>query len=194
MRPRERCHLPIRSLSHPFAAGFTLIETMIVFLLLGIVTMLGWPALNSSLEHHRLAGAASEIVTALEFAQLRALSGRDTRVVIGAPQDRIAVRQYQTSADFFGGGDELNETDVENGTYELMQYPLNKGTDYEIKLTDEGRFQGVDIIASDFNVEAPVTFDTLGAPSKGGTVTLAMGGRQMVVTLDALTGKVTVSE
>ena len=194
MKHRERCHLPAFNPGRPFSAGFTLMETMIVFLLLGIITMLGWPALNASLEHHRLAGAASEIVTALEFAQLRALSGRDTRVVIGAPQDRVAVRQYQTPADFFGGGDELNEADVENGTYELMQYPLNKGTDYEIELTDEGRFQGVDITASDFNVAAPVFFDTLGAPSKGGTVTLAMGGRQMVVTLDALTGKVTVSE
>jgi hypothetical protein len=115
-------------------------------------------------------------------------------VVIGAPQNRIAVRQYQTPADLFGGGDELAEADVENGTYELMQYPLNKGTDYEIELTDEGRFQGVDITTSHFNVGTPVRFDALGTPSKGGTVTLACGDRQMVVTLDALTGKVTVSE
>ena len=167
---------------------------MIVFLVLGIITMLGWPALNASLEHHRLSGAAQEVVNALVFAQLRALSGRDTRVVIGAPQDRIAVRQYQTTADLFAGGDELPDSAVENEAFELMGNPMNKGTDYEITLTDEGRFRGVDITASDFNVEAPVFFDTLGAPSKGGTVTLAMGGRQMVVTLDALTGKVTVSE
>ena len=194
MRPRERCHFSICSLSRSFSAGFTLMETMIVFLLLGIITMLGWPALNSSLEHHRLSGAASEIVTALEFAQLRALSGRDTRVVIGAPQDRIAVRQYKTPADLFGGGDELPENDVENETFELMGNPMNKGTNYVIRLSDESRFKGVDITASDFNTEAPVRFDALGSPSKGGTVTLAYGSRQMVVTLDALTGKVTVSE
>ena len=75
-----------------------------------------------------------------------------------------------------------------------MQHPLKKGTDYVIILPDESRFSGVDISTSDFNVEAPVFFDTLGAPSKGGTVTLVLGDRQMVVTLDALTGKVTVSE
>ena len=194
MKYQEKCHFSACSLSRPFSAGFTLFETMIVFLVLGIITILGWPALNASLEHHRLAGAADEIVTALEFAQLRALSGRDTRVVIGAPQDRIAVRQYQTAADLFGGGDELADSAVENETFELMGHPMNKGADYEIKFTDEDRFQGVDITASDFNVEAPVRFGALGTPSKGGTVTLACGGRQMVVTLDALTGKVTVSE
>jgi hypothetical protein len=167
---------------------------LIVLLVLGVVTMLGWPALHTSLEHHRLAGAASEIVNALEFAQSRALSGRDTRVVIGPPQDRIVVRQYKTSADLFGGGDELNEADVENETFELMGNPMNKGTDYEIRFSDESRFKGVDITASDFDTAGPVRFNALGTPSKGGTVTLACGGRQMVVTLDALSGKVTVSE
>ena len=170
-------------------------ETMIVFLLLGIVTMLGWPSLNASLEHHRLAGAASEIVTALEFAQLTAASsGRKTTVVIGAPQDRIAVRQFNIIADLFNGGDTLVAADVENGTFDLMGNPMNKGTDYEIDFPDESRFQGVDISASAFNDGNPVIFDTLGAPSHGGTITLTMGGRQMVVTLDVLTGKVTVSD
>ena len=195
MRPQERCHFSACSLSRPFSAGFTLMETMIVFLLLGIVTMLGWPSLNASLEHHRLAGAASEIVTALEFAQLTAASsGRKTTVVIGAPQDRIAVRQFNIIADLFNGGDTLVAADVENGTFDLMGNPMNKGTDYEIDFPDESRFQGVDISASAFNDGNPVIFDTLGAPSHGGTITLTMGGRQMVVTLDALTGKVTVSE
>jgi hypothetical protein len=76
----------------------------------------------------------------------------------------------------------------------LMQYPPKKGTDYLIFLGDEDRFKGVDITTSDFNPPADnVIFDTLGTPSKGGTVTLALGGRQMVVTLNALTGKVTVT-
>ena len=175
-------------------SGFTYVELMIVLLLLGIVAMLGSPALNTAMGDARLSGAAQEVVNALEFAQLTAMTtGQKTRVVIGAPQDRIAVRQYKTNADLFNGGDELVDNDVESGTFELMGYPMNKGIDYEIDFPDESRFRGVDITASDFNVGDPVIFDTLGAPSKGGTVTLAMGGRQMVVSLDALTGKVTVS-
>jgi hypothetical protein len=135
------------------------------------------------------------VVNALEFAQLTAMtSGRKTRVVIGAPQDRIAVRQFNIIADLFNGGDELVAALVETGTFNLMGNPMNKGTDYEFDFPDDSRFRGVDIAASDFNVGDPVIFDTLGAPSKGGTVTLVLGDRQMVVTLDALTGKVTVSQ
>jgi len=195
MKLWKRYHLPTCSLNLPSSAGFTLVEVVIVTLLLGIIAMLGLPTLNSAMVDSRLSTAVEETVNALQYAQLTSMtSGRETRVVIGAPQNRIAVRQHKTNADLFGGGDELVAGDVESGTYELMQYPLNKGTDYEISLPDESRFRGVDITASDFNVEAPVFFDTLGAPSKGGTVTLTLGGRQMVVTLDALTGKVTVSE
>ena len=186
---------PARRIKQWRTAGFTYVELMIVLLLLGIFAMLGFPALNASMGDARLSGAAQEVVNALEFAQLTAMtSGRETRVVIGAPQDRIAVRQYTTTADLFSGGDTLAAADVENGNYDFMGNPMNKGTDYEIKFPDESRFQGVDITASDFNVGNAVIFDTLGGPSKGGTVSLAFGGRQMVVTLDSLTGKVTVSQ
>ena len=195
MKPWKKYHLSTCSLSLPSSAGFTLVEVAIVTLLLGIIAMLGLPTLNAAMVDSRITAAAEEIVNALEFAQMTTMtSGRETRVVIGAPLDRIAVRHYQTNADLFGGGDELVAGDVESGTYELMQYPMNKGTDYEITFPNDNRFRGVDITASDFNVEAPVFFDTLGAPSKGGTVTLALGGRQMIVTLDVLTGQVTVSQ
>jgi Tfp pilus assembly protein FimT len=175
--------------------GFTYFELIIVLLLLSIFAMLGLPALNAAMGDARLSGAAQEVVNAMEFAQLTAMTtGRETRVVIGAPQNRIAIRQYTASADLFNGGDTLVAADVENGTFVFMGNPMNKGTNYEIKFPDETRFQGVDIAASDFNVGDGVIFDTLGAPSKGGTVTLALGDRQMIVTLDALNGKVTVSE
>ena len=175
---------PAGGVKQRWTTGFTYFELIVVLLILGIFTMLGWPALNAAMADTRLSNAA----------QLTAVSSRETRVVIGAPQDRIAVRRFTITADLFSGGDTLAAADVENGTFEFMGNPMNKGTDYEIDLPDESRFQGVDITASDFNVEDPVIFDSLGAPSKGGTVTLALGGRQMVVTLDALTGKVTVSQ
>ncbi len=187
-RPAARQMNPWRT------SGFTYFELVIVMLLLGIFAMQGLPALNTAMGDARLSGAAQEVVNALEFAQLSAISGHKTQVVTEASQDRITVKQYQASADLFGGGDELIDSDVEDGTYDFMGNPMNKGTDYEIYFPNESRFQGVDITASDFNVGNPVFFDMLGAPSKGGTVTLAMGGRQMVVTLDALTGKVTVSK
>jgi Tfp pilus assembly protein FimT len=184
----------ISSLKRRFSAGFTLFETLIVLLLLGIMVMLSWPQLSSALVEARLSGAAEEIVNALEYAQLTAkTSGRNTRVVIDAPQDRIAVRHYKSSADLFNGGDVLPASDIESAAYEFMHHPLKKGFDYEIFLSTEIRFSGVDITLSDFDTGNPVTFDSMGAPSRGGTATLTLGGRQIIVTLDDLTGKVTTS-
>ena len=156
--------------------------------------MLSWPQLSSALVEARLSGAAEEIVNALEYAQLTAkTSGRNTRVVIGASQDRIAVRHYKSSADLFNGGDVLLASDIESGSYEFMLHPLKKGFDYEIFLSNEIRFSGIDITLSDFDTGNPVTFDSMGAPSHGGTATLILGARQVIVTLDQLTGKVTMS-
>ena len=175
-------------------AGFTLLETLIVLLLMGIFVMLSWPQLSSALVEARLSGAADEIVNALEYAQLSAMtSGSKTRVLIEASQDRIEIKHYKSSADLFNGGDVLLASDIESGTYEFMQHPLKKGFDYEIFLSNEIRFKGIDITLSDFDTGNPIFFDSLGAPSHGGTATLSLGARQIVVTLDQLTGKVTMS-
>ncbi len=175
--------------------GFTFIDVMIVALIIGIVATLGLAALNSTLKDTRLQGAADEVVTALEYAQLTAItSGRETWVCIGATNERIRVKQYTPTADLFTGGNVLAEADVESGTYELMPYPQKKGLDYLFDFPDVERFKSVDITTSDFNCSQNLTFDTQGAPSLGGSATLALGSSQIVVTMDALTGKVSVSE
>ena len=181
------------------SAGFTLIETLIVVSFMGIMATIGLPSLYSSLEDARLRGAASEVVTALEYAQLIAMtSGGKTRVMVSPSMDTINVRRHNPPADLFTGGDGLTASSVERDwawfDYDDMQYPLKKGVDYDLDLKDEDRFQGVDIINSDFNFLAPVYFSASGSPSHGGTVTLVLGSRQMVVSLDVLTGKVSVSE
>ena len=87
----------------------------------------------------------------------------------------------------------LPASDIESGSYVDMLHPLNKGFNYQIFLDNEHRFSGIDITQSDFNDNNPVYFDSMGAPSHGGTATLTLGARQIVVTLDDLTGKVTLS-
>ena len=172
-----------------------MVEVMVVVLILAIVATVGLPALNSSFNHARLSGAAEEVVNALQYAQLTAItSGQKVRVVIGHSDERIVLRQFSQIADLIGGNDELLANQVEGGNYLLMEYPLKKGTDYLIRMTDEDRFRGVDIVASNFPVDTPLHFDSLGSPSHGGSATLAFAGQQIVVTLDGLTGKVTVSQ
>jgi hypothetical protein len=161
---------------------------------LGIFVTLSWPQLSSALIEARLSGAAEEVVNALEYAQLTAkTSGRNTKVLIAEPANKIGVSQNKSDADLFNGGDVLLASDIESGTYEFILHPLNKGVNYEFFLNNEHRFSGIDITQSDFNNDNPVYFDTMGAPSHGGTVTLTLGSRQIVVNLDQLTGKVTIS-
>lgn len=176
------------------SSGFTFLELVIVILIVSIATMLGLPMLNKSLEHSRLSGAVEEVVNALQYAQLSVMTtGRKTRVIIGRIEDVIKVEQIQLLADPFDGGDALDEYDLEHGNYYPMPYPLKKGFEYIIYLSNENRFRGVDITSSAFDPDEVLYFDLMGEPSHGGSVTLASRNYQMVVTLDSLTGKVAVS-
>ena len=184
----------IRAMQPWRTAGFTLMEIMIVLLLLSMVVMISWPALNAGMGDFRLSAAAEEVVTALEFAQLTAVSGQKTQVTIDSAADKIEVKKYKASVDLFDGSSQYSEAEVEGGSFIYTGNPMNKGTDYMIMLADESRFRGVIITASDFGAGNEVTFNSIGTPSKGGTVTFALGNRQMVVTLDAVSAKVTVSD
>ena len=193
MTYRAPCAFSGRGINQRFEAGFSFVEVIIVTLLLGIVAAAGLPALSSSLDDTRRSAAAGEVVTALEFAQLTAAStGRQTRVTIDAAADTILVEQLKYSSDILAGGAILAEATVENASFAAMQYPLKRGTDYNISLANEKRFGGVDITAVDFNSDDFVTYDALGTPSSSGTVNLSLGGGQIQVTVDGLTGKVVV--
>lgn len=190
LRSQSFLLVPILTLRVP--AGFTLFEILIVTFLLGVMAMLGWPTLNSALADSRLSGASSDVITSLEFAQLKAMnSGRQTRVTIDAGAETILVEQFASSADF--SQSEVAKADVEGGVFAPVGNPLNRGVDYNINLSNQALFGGVDVTAVDFGGGNSVTYDTQGTPSSGGTITLAFGTRQVVVTLDSLTGKVTVS-
>ena len=176
--------------------GFTLIEIMIVMLIMGIVAMISLPTLSSALAEIRLSGTASEIVTALEYAQSTAMSsGANTRVTIDHTADTILVERFQISGDIMSGATEIPESDIDSGSFVTMAHPLKRGEYFSISLTSEDRFKGVDISSATFGAGNSVTFDTLGAPSEGGTVTLVFGtgSRQATITVDPLTGKVTSS-
>jgi prepilin-type N-terminal cleavage/methylation domain-containing protein len=175
--------------------GFTLIEVLIVIVTLGIVATLGLPALNSSLEESRLSRATNEVVTALEFAQLTTMSsGIRTRVTIDTETDTILVEKFTNSSNLLGSETELSEGEVEGGSFAAMERPMDRGTDYNISLASDDGFSSVDIASSVFGADNFVIFDELGTPSDGGAVTLILGSQQVFVTVDQLTGMVTVSD
>ena len=172
--------------------GFTLVEVLIVVLLLGLLAMMGTPTLISGMDRYRLSSTATEIITTIEFAQMTAMTaGGKTRITINDVNDTILIEKFTPDVDLLGVEAELDEADVEGGSYKTMGHPTNKGVDYQIEVGSEDRFHGVDILTSTFGAGNFIIFDALGAPSDGGTVTLSLGGSQATLTVDALTGKVT---
>jgi hypothetical protein len=183
---------PIKKNATQHARGFTFLDTACAILILGFLAAVGFPALNAAREDYRLSGAAEEIVTALEYARaLASNSGRQTRVTVDSTADTILVEQFAITANLLGSETTLPKTDVEGGAYEPMEIPMNRGIDYTISFLDEMRFKGVDITSSTFGAGDFVIFNSLGIPSDGGTVTLNLGSRQMVITVDSISGSVT---
>ncbi len=175
--------------------GFTMIEVLTVVLILSIMATIGLPTLNRALDRSRLSGAADEVMVALEFAQSVAMtSGGKTRVTIDETANTILLERFSPDVDLMDGGSELNESDVEGGSFKTMEFPRNPGTDYYISFSNEDRFKNVDIVSAIFGAEDFVIFDAPGSPSSGGSVSLSSGMNGIQLTLDPVTGKVTASE
>jgi len=178
-----------------FSMGFTLMEALIIICILGIVATLAVPSLQSGLRESKLGGAAEEIMLAMEYAQLQGMmTGEETRVTVDDAADTVLVEKFEIQGDLFSGGSQLPAADVETGGFVTMPHPMSKGKDYLIVLADEDRFQGVDIVNVTFGADNFVTYGALGVPSVGGSITLALGNKQIVLTLNSATGKVTASE
>ncbi len=178
-----------------FQEGFTLFEIIIVILLMGIIATIVMPALQSGLESSKLSAAAQELTVALEYGQLAAMtSGGQTRVTIDAGADSILVERFKITGDIMGGGAQMSENDIDTGTFVSMAHPYNRGANYSILFADEDRLKGVDISSATFGAGNSVTFDAFGKPSEGGTVILSTGVRQVTLTVDSLSGRVTAND
>ena len=173
------------------SGGFTLVELLIVVLIMGIVVMAGVPTLVTGLERYRLSAAATQVATAIEYAQLTAMTtGGDTKVTINSSSNTVLVERFEPGVSLLGSETQLSEAVVEGGSYVTMGHPINKGADYRISLASADGSGGVDVATSTFGGGNFVIFDAQGTPSNGGTVTLTLGSTQATLTVDALTGKV----
>ncbi|MFC1824062.1 GspH/FimT family pseudopilin [Thermodesulfobacteriota bacterium] len=174
--------------------GFTFYELLIIVMILGIMATFALPTIESGLTKTKLSGAAGEVVLALEYAQLNAMTtGTQMRVTIDTGTDSILVEYEKITGDIFSGAAAIDENDIDSGSFVTMAHPVKRGEDYQIIFSDEDRFDGVDIADSVFGINNFVTFDAMGVPSDGGTVNLKLGEEHVVVTVDSSTGKVTTS-
>jgi type II secretory pathway pseudopilin PulG len=150
-----------------------MVEVIIVLLILGIVSAVAVPALNSSLDEMKLDAAAREVVSAIYYVQsLSIKEGVQHRVRFFITQE-----QFKCTRDIAGN---------------FIYNPLDKKL-YIVDFTAEGPLNGVDIVSSDFGGIPRVSFNSLGEPISGGTIVLGYAGLQKTINVTLPLGKVSVN-
>lgn len=152
------------------ARGFTLIEILIVIVILAIAAMTAIPMMGSAASV-QIRSAGNMIAADLEYAKSLAISkGQNFWVV------------------FDEGAESYSIVDQDGNT---ISHPVKKGFDYVMDFQDEGLGR-VEIADADFDGASQVQFDYLGSPDNGGTVHLQAGDMSATVSVEPVTGYITV--
>ena len=156
------------------ARGFTLIEILIVIVILAIAAMTAIPMMGSAASV-QIRSAGNMIAADLEYAKSLAISkGQNFWVVFDEGAESYSIE----------GLDAV-------GNRITIPHPVKKGFDYVIDFKNEGLGR-VDITDADFDGASQVQFDYLGSPDKGGTVHLQAGTTTATISVEPVTGYITV--
>ena len=149
--------------------AFTLSELLVVLASLARAAAVVVPSLDSS--GFQAVSAARMVATDLQYAQNTAITTQDPVTVTF----NAAANSYLLS----------------NASGALI-HPMNKDA-YNIDFGSLSGFDQLDLVSASFGTGASVTFDELGAPDNGGSVTVQAGTSVYVISLAVVTGRVTVA-
>lgn len=143
-------------------AGFSLIETIMVVVLIATFAGIALPHYVDSIQHYRLDLAAQRIVADLALAQSRA-NNSSTSVTLS----------FSTASN----------------SYQIIGLPAfdGPGTTYTVNLSGAPYY--VQLISATFGSSSQIVFDGYGTPTQGGSVVITLGTEQHTVTLDGTSGK-----
>mgnify|MGYP000064705548 CR=1 FL=1 len=163
--------------------GFTLIELMIVLVIMGVAAAIAVPMISSA-GSMQIRAASNMLAADLEYAKSMAISKGEYFSVVF---DKTA-ETYQ----------------IQDETGTVISHPVRKQFDYRVDFQNESRLNRVDLVDANFDGFSAVTFDYLGsplcstpgtlAPLNSGVVTLEAGGITKKVSVEPVTGYITVSD
>ena len=155
-------------------SGFTLIEVLLVIVILAIAAVTTIPMLSSGASM-QIRSASNMIAADLEYAKSMAISrGQDYSVVFVT-----ATESYR----------------IEDQGNNVIPHPVKKGFDYDINFSNDSRLNKVNIENTTFSSDT-ITFNCLGSPknlNSDGIITLSADGMTATITVEPVTGYISVS-
>ena len=168
-----------RELKTAKASGFTLAEIIIVITIISIAAMIAVPMLGGAGMVKAKSGA-NRLIGDMEYAKSLAIT-------------RGAMITMRFASD--GGSYQIEDSGG------VIEDPYKSDCDYVVDTAGDGRLEGLSISNVDFNGGRILKFDYLGVPYDGsdyeiysGTVTLSGGGSSYTVSVEPVTGYVSLSE
>ena len=159
--------------------AFTFIELIVVVVILSIAAVLAIPMISSAADV-QVRSAANMIAADLDYAKSMAISTQQNHSVVFDP----ANEKYE----------------VQDATGTVIDHPLKPGSPFVVDLQSDSRLSRVDIVSAAFDSLSTVKFDYLGSPYNGsgtalnsGQITLQAGTFSMTITVEPMTGYVTVT-
>jgi prepilin-type N-terminal cleavage/methylation domain-containing protein len=162
------------------SGGFTLIEILIVVVIIAIAAMIVVPMMSSAASL-QIRAAANMVAADLEYAKSLAISrGQYISVVFDK-----TIESYQ----------------IEDQNGDVVPHPVKKGFNYIVDFQNDSRLDRVDIVNADFDTTNEVKFDYLGSPFNGndsplnaGTISLQADSLTKTVTVEPVTGYISISD
>ena len=162
------------------SSGFTVIELIIVVVILSIAALTAVPMMSSAASV-QIRSAANMLTADLEYAKSMAISrGQNFSVVFDKNAESYRIED-------------------QNGS--VIAHPVKKGFPYEINFSNNGRLNKVDIVDANFDGTSEVKFDYLGSPYNGsgsplnsGVISLQAGGTTATITVEPVTGFISIAD
>ena len=151
------------------SGGFTMVEIVIVVVIIAIAALAAVPMMSSAASL-QIRSAANMIAADLEYARSMAISRGQYFYVV-----------FNDSTDSYR---------IEDQGSVVIQHPVQKGS-YEINFQNDGRLSKVDITNVTFT-DSKVRFDCLGSPDSGGYVILQADGTTKWITVEPVTGFISI--
>ncbi|MCX5635258.1 MAG: GspH/FimT family pseudopilin [Planctomycetota bacterium] len=166
---------------HTSGRGFTLVEVIIVVVILSIAAMMAIPMMSSA-GSVQIRSAADAIAADLEYARSMAISRQQNYGIIFNPDN--------------------DKYDVVDQSDAVVPHPVKRGFPYTINFRSDSRLNKVDLVTADFggSIANKIYFDYLGSPLKSdfsqlnsGTIVLQGGGSTITITVEPVTGFISIS-